>query len=168
MGNRAGIARARLPPASVRDLERRLATAKRRGGSQHETKRSRRPSLLADHVSEVVVVNPQLEASLGADVENLDLDVLGMVHQAPCDQGDDITEALIFGVGLATRRAAQRGAGGAVPSGTDDSFSPARRKRVIHRPNNRSAGPGWLSLRTATPLTQRATPLSHTRSTVVV
>lgn len=138
-------------------------------GAEHETERARRPALLADDVAEIVAVDLQLETRLRADFEDLDADVVGVIDEAASDQRDDVAETLVLAVRLAPDRSVrQLGARGAVPTGTDDSLSPARRKRVIHRANDSAAGSGWLSLRTTRPLAQRATPLSHTRSTVVV
>ena len=135
----AGRKRPRRPEPSVRDFEASRAAGARTGGAQRESQRSRRPALLADDVAEIVGMNAQLEGGLVAgDAEHDHLDLLRMIDESLGHERDEVAELQVFGFGLATATAA--GIGDGRDTGTDDSFSPATSKRVVHRADNRSAG----------------------------
>ena len=136
-----------LAAVSVGDLEPGVPVHAGGRRAEREPQRPRRAPLLPDHVSQVVGVDSQLERRLVLmDAQDRHVDVFGMIDETLGHVRDEIAQLQIFGLGLAT--AGTGGESGTVVgdgagcrvTGMDDSFSPARRKRMIHRPDNRSAG----------------------------
>jgi len=90
-------------------------------------------------VPEILLVHGEFQAGFGAHAKDRDIHVVRMIDEATGDERDEITKFQIGVVGLATGGFITGRGGG---TGTNDSFSPAHRKIVIHRANRRSVGSG--------------------------
>lgn len=135
--------------------------------TEGKTERPRRPALLADHVTQVVRMDVQLERGVLARTEDLDLDILAVVDDAAGQVRDQIPKLRVNVVRFT--RPTQRSRGGVARwTGTDDRRRPASRSAITHRPDKAKVGRGRLSLWTARPLAQRPAPTSHTITTVRV
>src|SRR5438128_2250443 len=77
---------------SVGDLERRLASRERGGGAEHEAQGAGGAALLPDHVPEIFLPHPQLETRLPANLEDVDLDLVGVVDQPAREERHQIAE----------------------------------------------------------------------------
>ena len=90
--------------ALISDLQAGPAIFPRRCGPKGQAQRARGAALLADHVPEIVLVDAQLERRVVPGLEDLDVDLIGMVDDALGHVDDQVTELEVDVVGLARRQ----------------------------------------------------------------
>src|SRR5262249_2455653 len=88
----------------ISNLQARSAVLARGGRAERKPERACRPTLLADHVPEIVLVDAQLERRVVPGLEDLDVDLIGMVDDALGHVDDQVTELEVDVVGLARRQ----------------------------------------------------------------